>query len=63
MSSWSVVVKAIEEPTVSVRGVATSTPMGTTMGFSCGADSQNVTLVVAAVGGNSRTPISSRNLT
>ena len=29
----------------------------------CGAESQNVTWVRAAVGGNSETPISSRNLT
>ncbi len=51
MSRVSVVVKAIAEPTASVRGVATSTPMGTTIGISWGADSQNVTLVVAGGGG------------
>ncbi len=62
MSRVSVVVKATAEPTASVRGVATSTPTGTTTEISWGADSQNVTRVVAAVGGNSRTPMSSRNL-
>jgi len=53
---------ATAETGPSVRGVATSTPCGTTTLVSWGADSQNVTLVVAAVGGNSRTPMSSRNL-
>src|SRR5438270_13505905 len=62
MSSWSVVVKATDDPTASVRGVATSTPRGTTTGFGCGADNQNVTDVLAAVGGKRWTPISSRNL-
>ena len=44
-----------------VRRVATSVPAGTRTTSRCGAESQNVTGTRAAVAGNSRTPISSRN--
>ncbi len=44
-----------------VRRVATSVPAGTCTTSRWGADSQNVTGTRAAVAGNSRTPISSRN--
>ncbi len=46
---------------VSVRRVATSVPAGIVTACSWGAESQNVTGAVAAAGGWSRTPISSRN--
>ena len=45
------------------REVATSVPAGTRTSSGSGAESQNVTPPRAAVGGNRRTPISSRNLT
>lgn len=44
----------------SVRRVATSVPTGTRMASSCGADSQKVTSVRAAAGGNSVMPTRSR---
>ncbi len=47
----------------SVRKVATSVPAGTSTVAGWTADSQKVASTLAAVGGNSRTPIRSRNLT
>lgn len=46
---------------LSVRTVATSVPTDSTTGSSCGADSQNVTSVRAAEGGNRVMPTRSRN--
>jgi len=46
-----------------VRTVATWVPTGMRTVSGWGADSQNVTSARAAVGGNSRTPMSSRNFT
>lgn len=46
---------------LSVRVVATSVPSGSRIGSSCGAESQNVTSVRAAEGGNSVMPTRSRN--
>ena len=48
---------------VSVRTVATCVPAAIVIMSGCGAESQNVTGVRAAVGGKRLTPISSRNLT
>ena len=62
IGSGSVVANTIASD-VSVRRVATCVPAAIVTTSGCGADSQNVTCVRAAVAGNSVTPISSRNLT
>ena len=58
----SVVANAIASD-VSVRSVATCVPALIVTVSGCGAASQKVTCVRAAVGGNRLTPISSRNFT
>lgn len=58
----SVVANAIASD-VSVRSVATWVPALIVTVVGCGAASQNVTVVRAAVGGKRLTPMSSRNLT
>ena len=62
MSSGSAVVKLIES-SVSVRRVDTVVPSGIRTVSASVPESQNVMGARAAVGGNSRTPMSSRNLT
>ena len=62
MSSGSAVVKLIES-SVSVRRVDTVVPSGIRTFSASVPESQNVMGARAAVGGNSRTPMSSRNLT
>lgn len=56
----SVSVAKTTASSLSVRAVATSVPVGSRTGSPTGADSQNVTSVRAAVGGNRVIPIRSR---
>ena len=60
--SRSLTVENTTGSATSVRGVATSVSRRTTTVCGCGADNQKVTLPLAAAGGRSSTPMSSRNL-